>query len=201
MKSGEIMEHKHHAKSSLKFMSSEEILDELNLKGNEVFMDAGCGDGHIAIKAVEDYIPDGVVYAIDNYEPSIEEINAYKQENNLENLKVIKADITKDITEIEDGSVDMVFMFNVIHGFKASDNLDEVIESLLRIIRKDGKIAIVEFNPIDWSIGPPTEIKYAPSELVEIFDKYDFKKICLNDNIGQDGPEGKSHYLIIFQRE
>ena len=88
MKSGEIMEHKHHAKSSLKFMSSEEILDELNLKGNEVFMDAGCGDGHIAIKAVEDYIPDGVVYAIDNYEPSIEEINAYKQENNLENLNI-----------------------------------------------------------------------------------------------------------------
>ena len=195
------MEHKHHAKSSLKFMGSEEVLDELNLKGNEVFMDAGCGDGHIAIKAAEDYIPDGTAYAVDNYEPSIEEINAYRQENNLENLKVIKADITRDIPQIGDGSVDMVFMFNVIHGFKASDNLDEVIESLLRIIRKDGKIAIVEFNPIDWPIGPPTEIKYAPEELEEIFDEYDFRKVYLNDSVGQEGPDGKSHYLIIFQRK
>lgn len=194
------MEHKHHAKSSLKFISSEEILDELNLKGDEVFMDAGCGDGHIAIKAIEDYLPDGIAYAVDNYGPSIEELQVFKAENNLENLNVIKADITKDITQIKEGAVDIVFLFNVIHGFKASNNFDDVIENLLRIVKEDGKIAIVEFRPIDWEIGPPTEIKYAPSELEEIFDKFGFEKIYLNENIGQDGPNGKSHYVIIFQR-
>ena len=73
------MEHKHHAKSSLMFIGSEEILDELNLKGDEAFMDAGCGDGHIAIKAIEEYLPDGFVYAVDNYDPSIEELQAYKK--------------------------------------------------------------------------------------------------------------------------
>lgn len=195
------MEHKHHAKSSLKFMSSQEILKELNLKGNEVFMDAGCGDGHIALRAVEEYLPDGYVYAVDSYQPSIVELQEYKAINSIENLNVIKADLTEDIAQIRDDSIDMVFMLNVIHGFKPSENLDEVIKSLLRIIKEDGKIAIVEFNPIDWPIGPPLEIKYAPGELEGIFEKYGFKKTYLNEGIGQDGPNGKSHYLIIFQRE
>lgn len=195
------MEHKHHAKSSLKFMSSQEILKELNLKGNEVFMDAGCGDGHIALMAVEEYLPDGYVYAVDSYKPSIEELQEYKVENSIENLNVIRADLTEDIAQIRDDSIDVVFMLNVIHGFKPSENLNEVIKSLLRIIKEDGKIAIVEFNPIDLPIGPPLEIKYAPRELEGIFEKYGFKKTYLNGGIGQDGPNGKSHYLIIFQRE
>lgn len=193
-------EHKHHAKSSLKFLSSEEILDELNLRGDEVFMDAGCGDGHIAIKAIEDYLPNGCAYAVDNYEASIEELRVFKDENDLKNLNVIEADITKDITQIEDGTVDLIFMLNVAHGFKASENLDEVIENLLRIIKSDGRFAIVEFRPVEWNIGPPIEIKYAPEELERIFNGYGFKKIYLNEGIGSDGPNGKSHYLIIFQR-
>ena len=32
------MEHKHHGKSSAKFLDSDEILSELDLKGDEVFM-------------------------------------------------------------------------------------------------------------------------------------------------------------------
>ena len=194
-------EHKHHAKSSVKFLDSDEILSQLNLRGDEAFMDAGCGDGHIAIKALEDYLPEGMAYAVDNYELSIVELYEYKAENNLDNLINIKADITQDIAQIDDDAIDMIFMLNVVHGFKASENMDEVIRNFLRILKNDGKIAIVEFNPIEWSFGPPVEIKYAPSELGEIFDVYGFRQIYLNEEMGLDGPEGKSHYLIIFQKE
>jgi ubiquinone/menaquinone biosynthesis C-methylase UbiE len=196
-----MQEHKHHAKSSIKFMESDEILSQLSLQGNEVFMDAGCGDGHIAIKAISDYLPDGLAYAVDSYTPSIEELEEYKAKNNLENLININADISKDIVQIEDDSIDMIFMLNVAHGFKASENMDEVIDNLLRILKDNGKFAIVEFRPVEWSIGPPVEIKYAPGELEEIFDKHGFKRIYLNEELGLDGPQGKSHYLIIFERE
>ena len=196
-----MQEHKHHAKSSIKFLDSDEILNQLNLEGCEVFMDAGCGDGHIAIKALDDYLPNGFVYAVDNYAPSIDELEEYKAKNNLKNLINIKADISKDIVQIDDNSIDMIFMLNVVHGFKASGNMDEVIENLLRILKTNGKFAIVEFRPIEWSFGPPIEIKYASDELEDIFDKYGFKKVYLNEELGLDGPNGKSHYLIIFERE
>lgn len=195
------MEHKHHAKSSVNFLDSDEIIEKLNLNGNEVFMDAGCGDGHIAIKALNDYLPNGLVYAIDNYDISIRELEDYKKENNLEKLITVQADLTKDIPQIDDDAIDMIFMLNVVHGFKASGNMDDVIEKLLRILKSDGKIAIVEFRPIDWTFGPPTEIKYAPDELEAIFNNHGFKKIYLNEELGQEGLEEKSHYLIIFEKE
>lgn len=195
-----MQEHKHHAKSSVKFLDSDEILSQLNLNGNEVFMDAGCGDGHIAIKAIEDYILNGLAYAVDNYEPSIEELEKYKAENNIENLININADITQDIVQIDDDAVDMIFMLNVVHGFKASGNMDDVIDNLTRILKTDGKFAIVEFRPVEWSFGPSIEIKYAPDELESIFNNHGFKKIYLND-IGEDSSNGKSHYLIIFEKE
>ena len=69
------MEHKHHAKSSVNFLDSDEILEKLDLKGNEAFMDAGCGDGHIAITALKKYLPDGLAYAVDSYDISINELD------------------------------------------------------------------------------------------------------------------------------
>lgn len=196
-----MQEHKHHAKSSIKFIESDEVLSQLNLNGSEAFMDAGCGDGHIAIKAIEDYLPEGCAYAVDNYEPSIAELEEYKAKNNLENLITIKADITEDIVQIEDDKIDMIFMLNVVHGFKSAGNMGDVIDNLTRILKNDGKFAIVEFRPIDLSIGPPLEIKYAPEELEDIFNSHGFKKVYLNEELGQEGPDGKSHYLIIFEKE
>lgn len=194
------MGHVHHAKSSATFLDSDEILSELNLKGNEIFMDAGCGDGYIAIRAVEKYLPEGTVYAVDAYDESIKELNNYKSENGIENLINIEADITKAIHGVEDGSIDVAIMVNVFHGF-TSENRDDVIGEFNRILKNGGKMAIMDFKPIELPRGPPVDIKYSPEELEEIFNNHDFKKIYLNEDIGEEIPEGKSHYLIIFEKE
>ena len=53
--------HRAHGFSSAFFLDSDEIIQELNLNGNESVMDAGCGDGHNAIKILEDYNHKGTV--------------------------------------------------------------------------------------------------------------------------------------------
>lgn len=75
--------HRAHGFSSVHFLDSDEIIKELNLKGNEVFMDAGCGDGHNAIKIIEDYNHKGLVYAVDVYDASIEDMDTYKKKTML----------------------------------------------------------------------------------------------------------------------
>ena len=192
--------HRAHGFSSAHFLDSDEIINELNLTGNETFMDAGCGDGHNAIKILEDYNHEGLVYAVDIYDASIEDMETYKKENNVENLINIEADITKGIPGVEDESVDVVLMVNVFHGFKASRTIDEAIEELKRIIKKDGKIAIMDYKAWDVPKGPPTPVRSSPAELEEFFNNHDLKKIYLNEEIGEDIPEGKSHYLIMFQK-
>jgi ubiquinone/menaquinone biosynthesis C-methylase UbiE len=190
------MGHEHHGKSSEKFFTSDEILSNLNLRGDEAFLDAGCGDGHIAIKAIEEYLPNGTAYAVDVHDKSIEILKSY----NNENLIAVRADLTKEILGISDASVDVVLMVNVIHGFDESANMNDVITELKRIIRDGGKIAVVEFRPIDWPIGPPAEIKLAPSRLEEIFSSHGFEKTFLTEEMGQEGPDGHSHYMIIFEK-
>ncbi len=193
------MEHKHHGKSSASFLNADEILNELNFKGNETFMDAGCGDGYIAIKAIDSYLPDGNVYAVDSYNESIKNLNDYKKENNIENLVNIEADLSKEIPDVEDASVDVVLMLNVFHGFR--DNCDDVILELKRIIKDDGKIAIMDFKPVEMQIGPPLDVKIPSSIVEEQFNSHGLKKVYLNEEIGAEIPGGKSHYMIIFEKE
>jgi ubiquinone/menaquinone biosynthesis C-methylase UbiE len=193
--------HRAHGFSSVHFLDSDEILNELDLKGDETFMDAGCGDGHIAIKVIEEYLPDGFVYAVDVYDASIEDMETYKKENGIENLTNIEADITKGIPGVEDESIDVVLMVNVFHGFKASRTMDEAIDELSRIIKSDGKIAIMDYKAWDVPKGPPTAFRSTPAELEEVFREHNLKMTYLNEEIGEDIPQGKSHYFIVFQKE
>ena len=191
--------HRAHGFSSDNFLDSNEILDELHIQGHETFMDAGCGDGHIAIKVLNEYINDGEVYAVDIYDKSIDDMENYKKENNINNLVNIEADITEGIAGVEDESIDIVLMVNVFHGFKASRRIDEAICELKRIIKSNGKIAIMDYKAWDVPNGPPTQVRSSPDELEDFFKIHNLKKIYLNEEIGEDIPEGKSHFLIIFQ--
>lgn len=193
--------HRAHGFSSVHFLDSDEIISELELKGNETFMDAGCGDGHIAIKVIEDYLPEGTVYAVDIYDASIEDMETYKTENNVDNLINIEADIPKGIPGVEDESIDIVLMVNVFHGFKASRTMDDAIDEFARIIKKDGKIAIMDYKAWDVPKGPPTQFRSSPDELEEIFKDHGLKMTYLNEEIGEDIPQGKSHFFIVFEKE
>ena len=162
--------HRAHGFSSVNFLDSDEIIQELNLKGDETFMDAGCGDGHNAIKVLEDYNHKGTVYAVDIYDASIEDMETYKKENNVENLINIEADITEGIPGVEDASIDVVLLVNVF---------DEAVSELARIVSDDGKIAIMDYKAWDVPNGPPTKMRSSPEDLEELFCKHGLKKIYL----------------------
>ena len=138
---------------------------------------------------------------MDVYDASIEDMQTYKDENDVENLINIEADITEGIPGVDDESVDVILMVNVFHGFKASRKLDEAVTELRRIVKKDGKIAIMDYKAWDVPNGPPTKFRSSPQDLENLFNKHGLKQIYLNEEIGEDIPEGKSHFLIMFAKE
>ena len=195
------MEHRHHGKSSESFLDCDEILYELHFNGDETFLDAGCGEGYISKKAIDKYLPNGKVYAVDFFSHSINELQEYVDENNIDNLIPIEADIIEGISAIDDESVDVILMLNVFHGFKEDSQKENVINEFKRIIKSDGRIVIMDFKPIETSWGPPIEIRISHIEMENMFSKFDLRKAYLNVDIGEETPEGKSHYLIIFEKE
>lgn len=190
--------HRIQGRSSEDFLDVDEILGELNLKGNETLMDAGCGDGHVAIRAL-DLLPEGVVYALDVYEPSIEDMKKYKSENNVDNLIPVQSDIA-DKVDVDDDVLDVVLLVNVFHGFNAMRKMDGACSELKRIIKPDGgKITIMDYKKQDVKHGPPFQIRCSPEDIEEVFAKQGLKLTYLNEDIGEDIPEGKSHYFVVFE--
>lgn len=190
--------HRIQGRSSEDFLDVDEILRELNLKGDETLMDAGCGDGHVAIKAL-DLLPDGVVYALDVYGPSVEDMEKYKSENNVDNLIPVQSDIADKI-DVDDNVLDVVLLVNVVHGFNAMRKMDEACSELKRIIKPDGgRIAIMDYKKQDVKHGPPFQIRCSPEDIEEVFAKQGLKITYLNEDIGEDIPEGKSHYFVVFE--
>ena len=106
--------HRIQGRSSESFLNAHDIIMELGLKGNEVFMDAGCGDGHAALEAVDILDDDATIYAVDIYEPSIEDLQKAADEKGYANLKPICADIAER-SDCDDDIVDMIMLINVWH--------------------------------------------------------------------------------------
>ncbi|SFL51397.1 Methyltransferase domain-containing protein [Methanobrevibacter olleyae] len=191
--------HRIQGRSSESFLNAHDIIMELNLKGNEVFMDAGCGDGHAALEAVEILDDDATIYAIDIYEPSIEDLIKEKEEKAIDNLFPICADISDHI-DLDDDLVDVILLINVWHGFKATRRMDKAIEELKRILKPSGKLAIMDYKKQEARHGPPITVRSSPEDLEEVFKEHGMDLFSLNPDTGEDIPQGKSHYLIVFQK-
>lgn len=191
--------HRVQGMSSESFLDSKDILSNLNLKGSEVFMDAGCGDGHIAIEAHNVLDDDSKIYAVDIYEPSIEDLKKQVREENIQNIIPLVADLT-DHVDVPDDSVDVILMVNVFHGFNAVRKLDEVTEELKRIIKPGGKIAIMDYKKQEAKHGPPFPIRMSSEEILQLFEDHGLKLLKLIKDTGEDIETGKSHYLIILSK-
>ena len=69
--------------------------------------------------------------------------------------------------------------------------MDDAIDEFARIIKQDGKIAIMDYKAWDVPKVPPTAVRSSPDELKEIFMKHNLKMTYLNEEIGEDIPQGK----------
>lgn len=192
--------HRIQSRSSESFIDANEVISRLNLKGNETFLDAGCGDGHVAMAALNILDKNATIYALDIYKPSIEDLEKEIEETNISNIIPIHSDISSNIA-ISNDSVDITLMINVFHGFVAQNNVDESIMELKRITKPKGKIAVMDYKKIESKFGPPTYVRKNQKELEELFHKHHLKLVNQDNDIGELYEDGtKSHYLMIFEK-
>lgn len=193
--------HRIQGRSSEDFINAQDVLERINLSNDDYFMDAGCGDAHLAIEA-QDFIGEsGKIYALDVYNESIQDLNSYIQKNNVKNMIPVQSDITDKI-DVEDNKLDVVLLLNVFHGFVAMKKVDEAISELKRITKTGGKIAIMDFKKQEVKYGPPYKIRSNPEEIEEMFNKHDMDLFELQDDIGEKYDDGRmSHFLAIFEKK
>ena len=185
--------HLHGGMSSEGFFQPDLILKELgNLEGKN-FLDVGCGDGHFSLATSKLVGDKGKVLAIDIDKKSIDTLQKEIKTSNIKNVNALVLDITKG-TPLKNNSIDVCIMVNVLHGFAANKEIDTVLKELIRLLKVNGAIVIIDFKKINGTPGPDLSIRLSPEDVKNIFSLYNYK----TEKIFK---VGSFHYGMIFHKE
>jgi RimJ/RimL family protein N-acetyltransferase len=184
--------HEHGGASSRGVLEPEPILKAIGLKGGDVLLDAGCGDGHFSIAASDMVGRSGKVYAVDFYEKGVDALKKEIDKKGIRNVEALVADMTK-VTPIDDGAIDVCIMVNVLHGIVANGEIDDTMRELVRVIRSGGTLGIVDFKRKRGLFGPPMSIKLSPEMVESAVAPFHFAKEKVLDL-------GPAHYAIVLRR-
>lgn len=130
------------------------IPKNINLYNRDVFVDIGCGDGSITSELSKIYdFKKTIGVDVENW------FDTYT--NKDKNIELIITD-GKTIN-IKDNSVDVILCNHVLHHI---ENLDDMLDELARIIKKDGILIIKEHNCYYKELAYVIDIYHALYELV-----------------------------------
>ncbi|MBN1588151.1 MAG: class I SAM-dependent methyltransferase [Pirellulales bacterium] len=155
--------HEHTGRSSESRVNKHIILEALDLRRGQTILDAGCGNGYMSKQFARSLDGDGKVYALDSDGDGIETL---RKETIGTTIEPLQGDITTTTT-IEESSIDLVYLSNVMHGF-SSDQTRGFCREVKRLLKPNGKLAIVEIDKQDASFGPPMSIRFSPEELKQV---------------------------------
>lgn len=152
--------------------------------------DLGCGSsGHFVFPAAELVGKKGVVYAVDILRTVLETINKRTRAQNLSNIRTVWSNLEIfGATKIEAGSLDVAMLINTLYQ---SHKRAEILRESVRLLKKDGKLVIVEWKNTAAPFGPPPEEK-VKKEVVDIL----VKKLGLRPE--EEFEPGQYHYGIIY---
>ncbi|MHA2013434.1 MAG: class I SAM-dependent methyltransferase, partial [Candidatus Helarchaeota archaeon] len=112
----------------------------LNIKKGSIILDYGCGPGSFSIAAAQLVGNTGKVYALDILPIAIEYVKKKAERKKLTNIETI---ISNCDTGLNDGSVDIIFLFDILHDLK---DPNKIITELFRILKVNGILSISDHH-------------------------------------------------------
>lgn len=184
-------QHRHRRKgpSSFGMFDSEQAFEYLKLQEGDTFLDLGCGAGDYSLYAAGIIGKTGTVYAIDLWDEMLKGINKEAGRLGINNIHTITADICNPIN-IADNSIDVCLLATVMHAEKKTEKCKTLFTEIVRVLKPNGRLAIIECKKEEILFGPPLSIRISPEELENVLKKYGFKKMDYVD-LGY-------YYMILF---
>ena len=138
-----------------KFAVWSELLDRLELKGDERLLDIGCGRGAVLLMAAR-RLPRGRAVGIDVWSAKDQSGNAEQVTRRNAALEGVAERVelhTADMRQLpfDDGSFDVVVSSLAIHNVPGAGERARALSEAARVLKKCGKLAIVD-------------VRYAPND-------------------------------------
>lgn len=166
--------------SSFHMQDSKLVMDALAIKGQEHFLDLGCGAGEYALEISSHLSEDGLIYAVDSSPYIVEGLINEVQQREISNIKPLVSDMTKNIA-LKDHSVDVCLISTVLHALDLDTSKNIVFGEIKRILRPGGRLVVIECNSERKGYGPPVHMRINPQALDEMVLPYGFIKVSSID--------------------
>jgi ubiquinone/menaquinone biosynthesis C-methylase UbiE len=135
----------------------DEVVSALKIRPDEVIADIGAGSGYFTRRFASHAAK---VYAVDIDPELLEMIGK------AASPKIVTVRAAPDDPNLPDGVVDTVFICNVLHHI---ENRPAYYAKLLKALKPDGRIVIVDFFRRELPVGPPVSMKLSEEQVIGEF--------------------------------
>lgn len=155
------------------------------------YADFGCGAlGHFVFPAAAMVTDKGQVYAVDILKSAISAIKSRMKLETITNIETVWGDIEKiNGVRIPDNACDFVSVINVAGLLKKSPT---VLEEVKRVIKSDGTLLIIGWEPAGAPFGPDPQMRIAEDEAKSIAVKADYRYV-------KSIEAGPYHWGLVFR--
>jgi ubiquinone/menaquinone biosynthesis C-methylase UbiE len=167
----------------LNFLNKDEVLNKMGLIQGMKVACLGCGNmGHFIIPSAKLVGKDGVAYAVDIQPAALDSVRHLAVMEGLTNLKPVRANLeVVGSTDVPVGSLDVAYLINVLFQNKKHE---EIIKEASRLLKKGGKLVVIDWKKIGVPFGPAVEIRVEPAEVIKYAADLNLK-LTLQTEFGQ----------------
>ncbi len=166
------------------------ILGKARIKEKDTVGDLGCGStGYFVFPISKMVGHEGSVYAIDILKTNLENISKKARQENTQNINTVWSDLEiYKATKIDNEKLDVILLVNTLY---LSQKRAEMIRDSLRMLKKGGRLLVVEWEDTSLPFGPPTEERVRADNLKKVCKKFGLK-------VEEEFDAGDYHYGIRF---
>lgn len=117
----------------------DEVMDALGIRAGSVVADVGCGEGYFVMRLARRVGAEGLVYAADVDEKSLQVLRRRLESEKLSNVRVIHS--AEDDPRLPAGALDAVLIVNAYHEMK---RYDPMLAAIYAALKPGGRLATIE---------------------------------------------------------
>ena len=139
-----------------------DLLRDLGLARGDTLVDIGCGPGFFTIPAAEIVGSEGRVLAADIQGDMLSAVKARVLEHGLSNVRIVKTSDTE--IPMPPNCADLVLLAFTLNEV---DQRARFLHRVGRLLKPGGKVAVIEWEKLAESSGPPIEARISSDELLK----------------------------------
>lgn len=171
---------------------SELLVKELEVAPGSVVGDLGCGGaGYFALTAARLVGQNGKVYAVDVQKSVLANLESLAKMEKLENVGTVWSNLEVfGGTKINNETLDYALLVSVLFQ---NENRLAILKESARLLKKEGKLLVVEWNEGRFAMGPQTKDKVSKEEISQLARQAGLTEV-------KSFKAGKWHYGLIFTK-